>query len=471
MDLTRFDVFIRLLAVLALIGINAFFVAAEFSIVSVRRSRINQLVAAGDVQAQTVQQFQRSLERLLSTTQIGITLSSLALGWIGEDTMAVILAQQLDFLALSPPTVQVVAHSVAILLAFAAIAYLQIVLGELCPKAVALLYPEQMARFLGSPSLTIARFFMPFVWILNQSTRGLLRLVGIDYQGSQSWHSRLTPEELHLIIQTSTESAGFDADERELLKNVFEFRDVTVDEVMVPRTQIQALPQMATLQDLLDAIVATGYTQFPVINESLDDVIGVIRWKDLVEPLASQQITPRSPVSPWVYPTRFVTKSTQLHNLLQIMKRSGQSMVMILDEFGGTAGLVTRQDVIAEIIGDHHDSEALPVSWIQSLEGDCYRIQAQISITELNEQFNLELPDQDDYQTLAGFVIYQLHKIPVVGDATCYGGWRWTVSAMEGPRVVEVQAQQLSPMPQNIADATLEAGLVEPGSPGSRPLH
>jgi CBS domain containing-hemolysin-like protein len=330
MDLTRFDAFIRLLAVLALIGINAFFVAAEFSIVAVRRSRINQLVAAGDVQAQTVQRFQRSLERLLSTTQIGITLSSLALGWIGEHTMAVILAQKFDFLALSPPAVQVAAHSVAILLAFAAIAYLQIVLGELCPKAVALLYPEQMARFLGAPSLTIARFFMPFVWILNQSTRCLLRLVGIPYQGSQSWHSRLTPEELHLIIQTSTESAGFDADERELLKNVFEFRDVTVDEVMVPRTQIQALPQMATLQDLLDEIVATGYTQFPVINDSLDDVIGVIRWKDLVEPLACQRINPRSPIRPWVYPTRFVTKSTQLHSLLQIMKRSGQSMVMIL---------------------------------------------------------------------------------------------------------------------------------------------
>ncbi|MDA0266793.1 MAG: hemolysin family protein [Cyanobacteria bacterium] len=469
MDLPRFDVFSRLLAVLALIGINAFFVAAEFSIVSVRRSRINQLVANGDVPAQAVQRFQRSIERLLSTTQIGITLSSLALGWIGENTMAVILLQGLDALPLPTPIVHAVTHSVAVLLAFITIAYLQIVLGELCPKAVALLYPEQLARFLGAPSLTIARLFMPFIWILNQSTRCLLRLVGIDYQGSQSWHSRLTPEELHLIIQTSTESAGFDADERELLKNVFEFRDVTVDEVMVPRTQIEALPKTATLQDLLDVIVATGYTQFPVINESLDDVMGVIRWKDLVEPLAGQQITPHSPISAWVYPTRFVTKSTQLHSLLQIMKRSGQSMVMILDEFGGTAGLVTRQDVIAEIIGDQHDSETFAHGLIQALEGDCYRIQAQISMAELNEQLNLALPDQGEYQTLAGFLIHQLHAIPEVGDYTCHSGWQWMVSAMEGLRVVEVRAQQLSSIASPAA--TVSPETTEPLSPKLRPLN
>ncbi len=444
MALTRFDVFIRLLAVVTLIGLNAFFVAAEFSIVSVRRSRINQLAAAGDVPAQTVQRFQRSLERLLSTTQIGITLSSLALGWIGENTMAIVLFQGLGALTMPPTTLQVVAHSLALLLAFGLLAYLQIVLGELCPKAVALLYPERVARLLGAPSLTIARLFMPFIWILNHSTRWLLKRVGIDYQGSPSWHHRLTPEELNLIIQTSTESAGFDADERELLKKVFEFRDVTIDEVMVPRTQITALARTATLQDLLDAIVATGHTQFPVMNESLDDVMGVIRWKDLVEPLARQGLQSQSPIQNWVYPTRFVTKSTRLHHLLQIMKRSGQSMVMILDEFGGTAGLVTRQDVIAEIIGDHHDGETVPHELIASLEGEYYCIQGQISIAELNEQLNLALPDQDEYQTLAGFLIHQLQKIPKVGDHTYHGGWRWTVSAMEGLRVVEIRAQPLT---------------------------
>ena len=433
----------------SLIGINAFFVAAEFSIVSVRRSRINQLAASGDIQAQTVQRFHRSIDRLLSATQIGITLSSLALGWIGENTMAAILSQGLR--QLGQPAAPVLAHSVALLLAFAALAYLQIVLGELCPKAVALLYPEQLARRLGAPSQTIARLFMPFIWVLNQSTRWLLRLVGIRYSGSQSWQHRLTPEELQLIIQTATELDGLDADERELLKNVFEFRDVTVAEVMVPRTQIKALPQTATFQDLLNEMVKTGHTQFPVVYESLDDVAGVIRWKDLVEPLASQQLTAHSVISPWVYPTRFVPKYTPLHELLQIMQRSGQSMVMILDKFGGTAGLVTRRDVIAEIIGDHRVYEAPPQPLVQPLENDQYQIQAQIAIADLNEQFDLGLSDQEDYQTLAGFLIHQLNKIPEVGNAAHHNGWIFTVTAMDGPRIVEVQAQ---PWATNSPEAT-----------------
>ena len=231
------DILLRVLAVLLLITINAFFVAAEFSIVSVRRSRINQLVSAGDVQAKTVQDLQRGLDRLLSTTQIGITLSSLALGWIGESTMAVLLSALLIQLPLPLGTRNLLAHSVAVPIAFLLIAYLQIVLGELCPKSVALLYPEQLARFLGPPSLAIARFFNPFIWVLNQSTRLIMRLVGIPYTG-QGWYNRVTPEELQLIISTSTESPGLEAEERELLSNVFAFADVTAGEVMVPRIGI-----------------------------------------------------------------------------------------------------------------------------------------------------------------------------------------------------------------------------------------
>ncbi|MEM1280709.1 MAG: hemolysin family protein, partial [Cyanobacteria bacterium P01_H01_bin.152] len=271
-DLTGVAIAARLFSVIALIGINAFFVAAEFSIVSVRRSRINQLAEAGDIQARTVQSFQRSLDQLLSTTQIGITLSSLALGWIGESTIAAVLLQLFHQLPWPLPFVTAIAHSLSILLAFVLIAYLQIVLGELCPKAVAMLYPEQLARLFGPPSLTVARLFAPFVWILNQSTWWLLRLFGIRYTGNQSWYSRITPEELQLIIRTSTESPGLDEEERELLNNVFEFRDVTAGEVMMPRTQIAALPKTATFQEALDAIAETGYSQFPVIGDSLDDV-------------------------------------------------------------------------------------------------------------------------------------------------------------------------------------------------------
>jgi len=442
-ELTGVAIAIRLLSVFALISINAFFVAAEFSIVSVRRSRINQLAEAGDIQARTVQSFQRSLDRLLSTTQIGITLSSLALGWIGESTIASVLIEGFRRLSAPVPYLQAIAHSVAIPLAFVLIAYLQIVLGELSPKAVAMLYPEQLARLLGPPSLTIARLFMPFVWVLNQSTRWLLRLVGIQYTGSQSWYSRVTPEELQLIIRTSTESPGLEEEERELLNNVFEFRDVTAEEVMVPRTHITALPKEATLQQVLDTIAETGYSQFPVIGESLDDVAGILSLKDLVEPLANRIATTESGISTWVRPARFVPEYTQLHDLLQIMQRSGKSMVMVVDEFGGTAGLVTLADVTAEIIGDGHELEEDVEVLVSMLDDQSYQVKAQTHIEEINELLGVELPLEEDYQTLAGFLIHRLQRIPNRGDTVDYGGIQWTVTTVDGPKVLEVQAKRL----------------------------
>ena len=443
-ELTGVAIVVRLLSVLALISINAFFVAAEFSIVSVRRSRINQLAEAGDIQARTVQSFQRSLDRLLSTTQIGITLSSLALGWIGESTIAAVLIQLLSQLSTTVPFLGIISHSIAIPSAFLLITYLQIVLGELCPKAVAMLYPERLARLLGPPSLTISKLFMPFIWVLNQSTRWLLRLVGVQYTGSQSWYSRITPEELQLIIRTSTESPGLEEEERELLNNVFEFRDVTAGEAMVPRTQIEALPKTATLKQMLDTIAETGYSQFPVIGESLDDVAGLLSLKDLVEPLAHHAVTADCSIASWIRPARFVPEYTQLHDLLHIMQKSGKSMVMVVDEFGGTAGLVTLADVTAEIIGDIREPEEDIKGLVSMLDDQSYRVKAQTHIEEVNELLGVELPLEEDYQTLAGFLIHQLQKIPTIGDSVYYSGLSWTVTVVDGPKVLEVQAKRLT---------------------------
>jgi CBS domain containing-hemolysin-like protein len=324
-----------------------------------------------------------------------------------------------------------------------------------------MLYPEQLARFLGPPSMTIARLFMPFIWVLNQSTRWLLRGMGIRYAGSQSWYSRVTPEELHLIIRTSTESPGLEAEERELLNNVFEFRDVTAEEVMVPRTQIAALPKTSTLQVLLDTMVDTGYAQFPVIGESLDDVAGIVSLKDLVEPLARREIQPHSVLEAWIRPARFVPEYTQLHDLLHIMQRSGKSMVMVVDEFGGTAGLVTLSDVTAEIIGDGHEPEEDPEVLVSMLDEQSYQVKAQTHIEEVNELLNVTLPLEEDYQTLAGFLIHQLQKIPTEGDRVVYSQMEWTVMAMDGPRVLEVQAKRLpeTSLPSDLSDVADGAGV------------
>jgi CBS domain containing-hemolysin-like protein len=434
------DVVVRLLSVLLLIAINAFFVTAEFSIVSVRRSRINQLVQAGDAEAYTVQKLQRSIDRLLSTTQLGITLSSLALGWIGESTMAVLVASWLAQLSLPVTIKSSISHSIAIPVAFFLIAYLQIVLGELCPKSLALLYPEQLARFLAPPSLAIARFFNPFIWILNQSTRFLLRLVGIQYKGQP--YTRLTPEELQMIINTDRESIGLEAEERELLNNVFEFSEVVAAEVMIPRTNIIAIPITATFQTLLDKVVATGHSRFPIIKESLDDVCGLIYFKELAEPLAQGHLTRTTPIQRWVRPAKFVPEGTPLSDLLPVMQRSHQAMVIVVDEFGGTAGLVTLKDVIAEIIGDEPASESSQGLDLQVLDEHTFLVQAQMNLAEVNLCLNLDLPLTDEYQTLGGFLLYQLQKIPAPGETFLYHNIEFTVVSAQGPRLHEIRIRK-----------------------------
>jgi CBS domain containing-hemolysin-like protein len=466
-SLSRSDIVMRIFAVLLLIAINAFFVTAEFSIVSVRRSRINQLVSAGDVQAKTVQDLQRGLDRLLSTTQFGITLSSLALGWIGESTMAVLLSQLLIQLPLPVEMRQVLAHSFAVPAAFILIAYLQIVLGELCPKSLALLYPEQLARFLGPASVAIARLFHPFIWILNQSTRLLLRLVGIQYTG-QGWYHRVTPEELQLIITTTAESPGLEAEERELLSNVFAFGEVTAGEVMVPRTSLVAISKDATFQDLLQEVANSGHSRYPVMGESLDDIVGLIEFKQLAEPLAAGVLKLDQPIHQWMRPAQFVSEEMLLNELLEQMRRLGQPMVIVIDKFGGTAGLVTLQDVVAEIIGDTHEPEDLEAPNIQLLDSQTFLVQAQTDLEEVNEELNLNLPLSEEYQTLGGFMIYQLQKIPTVGDQLCYEAWAITVVSAEGPRLEQIQIHRSEPPEQSTveAEAPAESGdvLVNPAS-------
>ena len=442
--MTGRDFLIPLLSVFLLIVINAFFVTAEFSIVSVRRSRISQLAKAGDIQAQTVQSLQRSLDRLLSTTQLGITLSSLAIGWIGEKTMAVLIAQAIIELPFPEFITRAIAHSFAIPIAFLVLAYLQIVLGELCPKSVALLYSEQLARFFGPPSVVIARTFLPFIWILNQSTRCLLRVAGIEYTG-QGWYKQVTPEELQLIIATERESTGLEAEERELLKNVFEFADVMAVEVMTPRIRVNSVPIDANFSDLLQQVATTEHSRYPVIGDSLDDIQGIIDYKDLALPLTEGKINNQTPIKPWVKPVRFVTESTPLNELLAMMQRSQLKMVIIVDEYGGTSGLVTFQDLIAEIIGEEQPIAETNKDSLQMLDESSFLVPAQMNLEEVNQLLALDLPLKEDYYTLGGFLLDQWQKIPTQGESLQYQNLDFTVTSAEDNCIYQVLIHRHEP--------------------------
>jgi CBS domain containing-hemolysin-like protein len=436
------DVGLRLLTVLLLIAINAFFVTAEFSMVTVRRSRIHQLVKAGDIPAIAVEGLQLSIERLLSTTQLGITLSSLALGWIGESSIVLLVKSWLKSWTLPIDMNNFMAHSLSIPIAFFLIAYLQIVLGELCPKSVAMLYSEDLARFLGPSVKAIVRFFNPFIWILNQSTRFLLRLFGIEYTG-QSWRSPVTPEELQIIISTEKESTGLQLAERELLNNVFEFGDVRAFEVMTPRTAIDALSKDATFQTLLEEMTSSGHSRYPITGDSLDDIRGIVYFKDLAEPLAMGKLTPETNIQPWMRYARFVPEQTPLSELLPMMQQEKPAMVIVVNEFGGTVGLVTLQDVIAEIIGNAGEPDDMDDLLVEMLDNQTFLVQAQVNLEHLNEVLHLNLPLTKEYQTLGGFVLYQLQKIPGSGEIFYYENLEFTIVSTFGPRLHQIQVRRL----------------------------
>ncbi|GCL40020.1 hypothetical protein SR1949_51530 [Sphaerospermopsis reniformis] len=432
------DIGFKLLSVLLLIAINAFFVTAEFSMVTVRRTRIHQLVQAGDIPAIAVEMLQRSIDRLLSTAQLGITLSSLALGWIGESGIVVIVNAWLQSWPLPGNLSNFLAHSLSIPITFFLLAYLQIVLGELFPKSVAMLYSEQLARFLGPSVKAIVRFFSPVIWILNQSTRYLLKLFGIEYTG-QSWRPPVTPEELQLIISTERESTGLELAERELLNNVFEFGEITAQDVMIPRTSIITLPEDATFQTLLQEMTSTGHSLYPIIGESLDDIRGIVYFQDLATPLSQGKMTLETQIYPWMRPPRFVPEQTLLSELLPMMQQEKPAMVIVVDEFGATVGIVTIQDVIAEIIGNAGEPTVTDDLLVQMSEKQTFLVQAQINLEELNEVLHINLPLAREYQTLGGFVLYQLQRIPAKGEIFNYENLEFTIVSVSGPRLHQIE--------------------------------
>jgi CBS domain containing-hemolysin-like protein len=439
------DLLTRLILVFLLIVLNAFFVAAEFSLVSVRRTRVSQLVAAGDVPAQTVQSLQRSLDRLLSTTQLGITLSSLALGWIGESTMTVFVKKLLSFLPFSLNWQNLLSHGFSLCLAFLIVAYLQIVFGELYPKSLALIYAEPMARLLAAPIGVISQIFKPFIGILNQSTRFLLvltRIPEVDLQRS----NRVTCEELQLIISMEGELTGLEAAERKILNNVFQFGEITAAEIMVPHNRLIAIPSTATFQELLLNVVNSGYSCYPVAGDSGDDIRGLIDFKDLALPLAEGQLNLTTPIKPWLKPVRFFPETTPLNELLTVMQESFLKMVIIVDEFGRTAGLLTLKDLIGEILGTFPPSDQSGTLEYQLLDESTFLVQAQMNLEDVNKALNLSLPLADEYQTLAGFILHHWQKIPRVGEQLYYQNLEFTIISKVGPRLeqIKIYRQQLS---------------------------
>jgi CBS domain containing-hemolysin-like protein len=435
------EITFRLFAILFLVLLNGFFVAAEFALIAVRRTRIEQLVEEGNRAAEAVQRAQKDIDKALSASQIGITLASLALGWVGEPTISAVLRPFFqtvglgEFLGKLPfASGEKSVEVLSIALAFFLISYMHIVLGELAPKSIAIQYAEKTALAVAQPNQVFYYLFAPFMKILNFSSNLVLRVLKVEPVLNMH-HSGLSSEELQLMIAASSESGALEAGERELLSNIFEFGDVVASEVMVPRTRINSIEIDSTFQDLLAEVAATGHSRYPVYEESIDEVRGFIHIKDVLAKMAT---------------------SKRLQELLPEMQKDRQAMVIVADEFGGTAGLLTIEDMVEEIVGSITDEGEEVLATITALDETTSVVQAQADLEEVNEQLKLNLPTSDEYQTLGGFLIYHLQKIPEEGEKFLFEGIEFAVLEVNGPRLEKIKVSiLLDPAKQDDLTSTI----------------
>jgi len=424
---------LRLLAVIVLIAANAFFVAAEFALVAARRTRIEALIRRGDRKAKTVQRALQDLYRQLSAAQLGITVASILLGYVAEDTVAHLFREW--FAALPPALSFLTRGGVASVVAVAIISFLHVVFGEQAPKAWAITYPEGTSRWIAAPLIIFSWITRPFTDLLNWSANGIVRLMGIKSTNPE--HDRVhSPEEIRMLVQQSRQTGGLSKADARMLEGVFEFSEKNARDVMTPRTDMVALTAGLTLADAADAVAAAGRSRYPVYGESLDDIVGTVHAKDILRGLRA---TPTNAVKDIARPAFFVPGTREVEDVLTDMKRQKVHLAIVLDEFGGTAGLVTMEDLLEEIVGpiyDEYDRPAAPAPKAAAGPGGGGTpvIAGSTEIRDVNRQFGLAL-DDTDYTTIGGLLFGTLGRLPKVGDRVTVSGAAFEIVEMDGRRV------------------------------------
>jgi CBS domain containing-hemolysin-like protein len=428
---------LRLLAVIVLVAANAFFVAAEFALVAARRTRIEAMVRRGDRKARTVRKALQDLYRQLSAAQLGITVASILLGYVAEDTVAHLFR---DWFSSLPTSLNFLTRGgVASVTAVAVISFLHVVFGEQAPKAWAITYPEATSRWVAAPLIFFSWITRPFTELLNWSSTLLIRMLGIKSTNPE--HDRVhSPEEIRMLVEQSRKTGGLGAGDARLLEGVFEFSEKNARDVMTPRTQIVALPAEASLAEAADRVAAAGRSRYPVTGESLDDVVGIVHAKDILRGLLSGA---EAPVQDIARPAFFVPGTREVEDVLADMKRQKVHLAIVLDEFGGTAGLVTMEDLLEEIVGPIYDEydqapAAAPGTVTSSAGSGVPILPGSTEISDVNRILKLRL-DDGDYTTIGGLLFGRLGRLPKVGDRVNLEGATFEILEMAGRRVGQVR--------------------------------
>lgn len=415
-----------------LILANAFFVTAEFALVSVRKTRIEELVAQGNANARTVKHVIHDPDRFIAATQLGITIASLALGWIGEPAIAHLIEPLFGLMPESFVS-HATAAAISTLIAFAIITFLHVVIGELAPKSVALSYPEKSSLVVARPMVLFENIFRPAIWVLNGAGNGLLKLLKLNPpQGHQLVHS---VEELKMLVSSSAASGELEPVERQFAERAFEFADRQVIEVMIPRTSMKAVEDTATIQDFLDLFAQVSHSRFPVYNGALDNIVGFVWVKDVLRAMAKGPNARHQPLTTILRPALYVPETKEIGALFGEMQRQKIQLAIVLDEYGGTAGMVTIEELIEEVVGPVSDELATSAPAFRRLEDGQIEADAMASVDDANELFHLDLPESDDYETLAGLLLTRLGRMPKQGEVARVGNIKFTVLKMQGPKI------------------------------------
>jgi CBS domain containing-hemolysin-like protein len=421
-------VVVELVAVVLLILLNAFFVAGEYALVTVRRTRVKELADEGSRTARSVVKITSDPPHFIAAMQLGVTLTSLAIGALGERVLSEFFDQWL-------------ATVLAVLLAFLIITFLHVVVGELVPKGIALSYSERVALAVSSPVRLFFFVFKPLIWVLQRSSEGAQRAIGIDPSFSEGVaHSEA---ELKMLLEVSTEHGEIEKDEREMLYKVFDFAEKEVADVMVPRPDVAGLAIDLAPEEAMAAMLEAPYTRYPVYRETLDDIVGILHVRDLV---ASFHNGGGGAVAladllraPYVVP-----ETKDLGALLADFRRTSQHIAVVVDEYGATAGIVTLEDLLEEIVGDIEDEFDLPNELVERLSETTVRIDGSFTIDDFNEEFGTGL-ETEDFHTVAGFVFGHLGRAAEVGDEVAEDQVRFRVLETSGSRIQRLEVEFLPP--------------------------
>lgn len=422
---------------LFLVFLNGFFVAAEFAIVKVRASQVELMAKTGSGAALMSKQILSHLDAYLSATQLGITLASLALGWIGESVVAEIVLNIVHLLGLNIS--DVLAHQIAVPIAFAVITILHIVFGELAPKSLAIQRPENITMIVAYPLRGFYIVFKPFIWMLNGLANTVLKVFGITPIHGEENHS---PEELRYLVEQGKESGSIETANYEIIRNAFAFSDRTAKQIMVPRMRVVAINAALPDETIIEKMLEEGYSRIPVYRDSLDNIIGILYVKDV---LAMMRREEKRPIIELIRPATFIPPYQKITKLLRQFQRDHLHIAIVTDEYGGTEGIITMEDIVEELVGEIQDEYDNETPIIENVGEAIYRVLADAAVSDINKHIDRPLSENPEYDTIGGLLTYHFGRLPNVNEKIEVEDYEFVVLKKSKSNIILVQMRNTLP--------------------------